>query len=198
MANNLTIGATYISEIELEDAQGNTIDVADCESLSIQIRQHGRVKETYVYGTDDEVQAGSTASKVAIEITQELSARLGEGKVLARAIITNGDFDFIVDGEQISLPDYHILTMYVELPDETEDLVTVIEHYRGLFDASVNAAPSSGGSGTSGAILGGDEWVISVAGTIFGIPVSVGNRILAKSNSPGQTSGNWTITGNQS
>jgi hypothetical protein len=191
MATNLTIGANYIAEIELLDTDGNTVTVASAESLSIQIRQHGRLYDTYVYGTDDELQDGSTASKLYIEITQELSARLKEGKVYARAIISNTDADYTVDTEQVSLPDYHILTMYVELPEDEDSVTTVIEHYRGFYDASVNAAPSSGGAGTGGAILGGDWWSLSVAGTIFGTPRSVGDTITALVNSPGQTSSNW-------
>ena len=195
MATSLTIGASTISEIDLIDVDGNTINVADAESLSIQIRQYGRLIDTYVYGTDDQVQDGSTASKVAIEITQALSASLREGRVLARAIIDNTDADYEVDGEQRSLPDYHILTMYIELPDANDDAVTTIDHYRGLYDASVNVAPSTGGAGTGGAILAGDRWRISVAGTIFGIPVSINDTIEANINSPGQTSGNWAISG---
>ena len=41
--------------------------------------------------------------------------------------------------------------------------------YRGGYDASSNVFPSSGGSGTAGAVMKGDMWVISVAGTLGGL-----------------------------
>jgi hypothetical protein len=65
---------------------------------------------------------------------------------------------------------------------------------RGNYDASINLFPSSGGSGTSGAILKGDLWTISVAGTLGGVVVTVGDVVRCLSNTPGQTSANWTIT----
>jgi hypothetical protein len=195
---NLTIGATTIVEIDLVDVDGNNINRDDCEYLAIEIRQYNRVLATYVFPDDEVLTEGTTDSKLKIEISQVLSAKFREGKVYARAIIENTDAEFVEDGEQKSLPDYHILTMYMELPDDNDDEVTVIDHYRGLYDASGDVAPSAGGSGTAGAILAGDEWVINVAGTIFGIDVNIGNRIMATVNNPGQTSGNWTISGNQS
>jgi len=63
---------------------------------------------------------------------------------------------------------------------------------RGAYDASVNAYPSSGGSGTAGAILKGDTWIISVAGTLpTGQAVSVGDVIFAIIDTPGNTQANW-------
>ena len=47
-----------------------------------------------------------------------------------------------------------------------DSLVVGLLDYRGGFDASVNAYPSSGGSGTGGAILKGDMWVVSVGGRL--------------------------------
>ena len=67
---------------------------------------------------------------------------------------------------------------------------------RGNHDASSNTFPSSGGSGTAGAILKGDLWTISVAGTLGGVAVTVGDVIRAKVDAPGTTSSNWVITGN--
>jgi len=65
---------------------------------------------------------------------------------------------------------------------------------RGNFDASVNAYPSSGGSGTSGAILKGDIWTISVPGTLpTGLIVKVGDTVRALVNTPGNTQANWAI-----
>lgn len=65
--------------------------------------------------------------------------------------------------------------------------------YRGAYDASSNTFPTSGGSGTGGAILKGDIWVISVAGTLGGSAVNISDLIIANTDTPGQTSSNWNI-----
>jgi hypothetical protein len=64
---------------------------------------------------------------------------------------------------------------------------------RGSFDASGNVFPSSGGSGTAGAILKGDIWTISVVGTLGGSVVSIGDTVRALTDTPGQTAANWSI-----
>ena len=68
---------------------------------------------------------------------------------------------------------------------------------RGSFDASGGTYPSSGGSGTAGAILKGDTWTISVAGTLpTGQVVEIGDVIRALIDTPGNTQANWAITQN--
>jgi hypothetical protein len=64
---------------------------------------------------------------------------------------------------------------------------------RGSFDASGNVFPSTGGSGTAGAVLKGDIWYISVAGTLGGSAVNIGDSVRALVNTPGQTASNWSI-----
>lgn len=64
---------------------------------------------------------------------------------------------------------------------------------RGNYDASSNLYPSSGGSGSAGAIKKGDLWYISVAGTLGGTSVVVGSSLRALVDTPAQTSGNWDI-----
>ena len=71
--------------------------------------------------------------------------------------------------------------------------VTGLLDDRGNYDASGNVFPSSGGSGTAGAILKGDLWYISVAGTLGGTSVVVGSSVRALVDTPGQTSSNWSI-----
>jgi hypothetical protein len=70
--------------------------------------------------------------------------------------------------------------------------------WRGAFDASVNAYPSTGGSGSAGAILAGDEWYASVGGNLdvsgLGvITISIGALIKALVNTPGTTPANWRV-----
>lgn len=67
---------------------------------------------------------------------------------------------------------------------------------RGNFDASGNAFPTTGGSGTAGAILKGDLWTVSVAGTLGGHAVTAGDVVRALTDTPGSTDGNWAITEN--
>ena len=75
-----------------------------------------------------------------------------------------------------------------------EGLVVGLWDDRGNFDASVNAYPSSGGSGTAGAIMKGDIWTISVTGTLpTGLVVEVGDTVRALIDSPANTQANWAI-----
>jgi hypothetical protein len=68
---------------------------------------------------------------------------------------------------------------------------------RGNFDASVNAYPSSGGSGIAGAIMKGDIWTVSVAGTLpTALVVAPGDTVRALVNTPGNTQANWAIAEN--
>ena len=74
-----------------------------------------------------------------------------------------------------------------------DGLVVGLLDDRGSYDASTNLFPSTGGSGTAGAILKGDIWYISVAGTLGGTLVNVGDNVRALVDTPGQTAGNWSI-----
>lgn len=64
----------------------------------------------------------------------------------------------------------------------------------GDYDASGNAFPTTGGTGTSGAIKRGNTFDISVAGTLGGEEVPPGATIRAKVDTPGQTLSNWRIS----
>ncbi len=78
-----------------------------------------------------------------------------------------------------------------------DGLVVGLLDDRGNYDASVNTFPATGGSGTAGAILKGDLWRISVAGTLGGTAVTIGDTLRALVDTPGQTAGNWaTIEAN--
>jgi hypothetical protein len=77
--------------------------------------------------------------------------------------------------------------------DYADGLVAGLLDYRGAFDASGNTFPSTGGSGSAGAILKGDMWIISVAGTLGGTAVQIGDSLIASIDTPGQTAGNWNV-----
>lgn len=74
-----------------------------------------------------------------------------------------------------------------------DGLVAGLLDYRGAYNASVNTFPASGGSGTAGAVMKGDMWVISNAGTLGGTAVQVGDSLISNVDTPGQTAGNWNI-----
>jgi hypothetical protein len=74
-----------------------------------------------------------------------------------------------------------------------DSLVIGLLDDRGNYDASGNLFPTTGGSGTSGAIKKGDIWTISVAGTLGGHSVTAGDSIRALADAPGQTSASWAI-----
>jgi hypothetical protein len=69
--------------------------------------------------------------------------------------------------------------------------VTGLFDDRGNYDASVNTFPTTGGSGAAGAVLKGDVWRITVAGTLGGIAYKIGDTIRALVDAPGQTAANW-------
>lgn len=64
---------------------------------------------------------------------------------------------------------------------------------RGNYDASVNTFPATGGSGTAGAVLKGDLWLVSVTGTLGGVAVGIGDSVRALVDTPGQTASNWSV-----
>jgi hypothetical protein len=61
------------------------------------------------------------------------------------------------------------------------------------FDASVDTFPTTGGSGTDGAIQKGNMFNITVAGSPAGELLPVGTLLLALTDAPGQTATNWRI-----
>jgi len=74
-----------------------------------------------------------------------------------------------------------------------DGLVVGLWDDRGAYDASGNVFPSTGGSGTAGAILKGDIWTISVAGTLGGVAVTTQDTVRAIVDTPGSTLGNWAF-----
>lgn len=70
---------------------------------------------------------------------------------------------------------------------------TALRSYQGVYDASSNLFPTTGGSGAAGAIAKGDTFLISVAGTLGTTSVIAGDEIIAEQDVPGQTAANWGI-----
>lgn len=70
--------------------------------------------------------------------------------------------------------------------------------FRGSYSAAGNVFPSTGGSGSAGAINKADVFKVSVGGTLGGVLTEVGAELISLVNTPGQTAANWLIihTGN--
>lgn len=83
--------------------------------------------------------------------------------------------------------------IYVASQAYADGLVVGLLDDRGNHDASPNTFPTTGGSGAAGAVLKGDLWRVSVAGTLGGQAVTAGDQIRVLVNTPGQTAGNWAI-----
>lgn len=74
-----------------------------------------------------------------------------------------------------------------------DGLVVGLLDDRGTYNASSNTFPTTGGSGSGGAILKGDIWYVGTAGTLGGKAVAIGDSFRALVDSPGQTAGNWSL-----
>lgn len=78
-----------------------------------------------------------------------------------------------------------------------DSLVTGLWDDRGNYNPTATSDyPASGGSGAGGAIMKGDIWTVSVAGTISGNVVNVGDTVRALVDTPGLTDANWAIAEN--
>ena len=100
--------------------------------------------------------------------------------------VANKSTDVIVDAQ--STTKYPSIKLF---KDYADSLVAGLLDYRGGYDAHINLYPSTWGSGDAWAIMKGDMRVISVAGTLSGKPIQVGDSIIANRDNPGQTDGYW-------
>lgn len=103
--------------------------------------------------------------------------------------VTNG----VTSNRVISVGSALRATSNIYAPHFSPQEITSTTNYRGTVDASSGSFPSTGGSGSSGSIMFGDMWQVSVAGTLGTIPVSIGDIIEAATNNPGQDSTKWSI-----
>lgn len=64
---------------------------------------------------------------------------------------------------------------------------------RGTWSAAGGTFPNTGGGGIAGAVIAGDSFIVSVAGTVGGVAFAVGDRLIAIADVPSATvyAGNW-------
>ena len=135
---------------------------------------------------------GDTAGAVArlagnTTTTKKFLTSVGDG---TNSTAPAYSLDFSTDGtfagnSDTIIPSQKAIKTYVD------GSVAGLLDYRGGYDASGNTYPVAGGSGTAGAVLKGDMWIISVAGTLGGEAVQVGDSIIANVDTPAQTASNW-------
>lgn len=141
--------------------------------------------------SNDDAQLAATdgATKVTSVIVSpdDIQINVTAGASTSSLHINPSDINFTADsltlnGDEIATENY------------VASAVAGLLDYRGVYDASVNAYPSSGGSGSAGAIVKSDFWIISVAGTLpTGLIVEAGDMVIAKVDTPGNTQANWNI-----
>jgi hypothetical protein len=127
----------------------------------------------------DRVTINSTGVGIGITPTQKLH------------VSGNGLFTGTVEGATPTTSGHLTTKSYVDTAITTA--VVGLWDDRGNYNASGNVFPSSGGSGTAGAILKGDIWTVSVAGTLGGVAVAVGDTVRALIDTPGSTLANWAL-----
>lgn len=85
--------------------------------------------------------------------------------------------------------------VYTNAQEYANSILTNLWNDRGAFNATVNTYPTTGGSGTAGAIMKGDIWTISVAATAGPLlGYIVGSTVRALITTPGQTGTNWAVS----
>lgn len=143
--------------------------------------------------TDDVIGAGSVTSVNSQTPDGSGNVTLTKGNIGLGNVDNTADVDKPVSTAQAAAD----TTVLNSAKSYADGLVVGLWDDRGSYDASGNAYPSSGGSGSDGAILKGDIWTISVAGTLpTGQVVEVGDVVRALVNSPGNTQSNWAIAQN--
>lgn len=101
--------------------------------------------------------------------------------------VANKSTDTALGTSDTAYPSQRAVKTYVD------NSVAGLLNDRGNHDASGNSFPTTGGSGSSGAVKKGDTWYVSVAGTLGGVAVNVGDTFRAKTDAPGQTASNWAV-----
>lgn len=166
--------ATSINKVTLTaPATGSTLTIADGKTLTAS----NTITLTATDGSTLAIGAGGTLGSAAYTASSAYEVPLTFSTGLTRSTNT-----ITVDTSVIATKSY------------ADSLVVGLLDDRGNYDASGNVFPSSGGSGTAGAVLKGDLWTISVAGTLGGAAVTAGDLVRALVDTPGQTASNWAVS----
>lgn len=129
--------------------------------------------------------SGNGTTGTPLGLTVDATPTDGSGNPVS----SNGTFDAIAT-EAAARTSGDAATL-VSANAYTDTMVTGLLDLRDAFDFSVNAYPTTGGSGTAGAVVKGDFYPASVGGSPTGRTIAVGDAVYALVNTPGQTAANW-------
>jgi hypothetical protein len=129
---------------------------------------------------------GTTTLVGNISATNLSGTNTGNQDLSGYELLTNKSTNVTTDGaSDTKYPSVKSVKTYVD------SAVAGLLDYRGSYDASGNVWPTTGGSGTAGAILKGDTWFISVIGILGSVAIQIGDAISALVDTPGSTASNW-------
>lgn len=145
------------------------------------------VVSSYVNGSQYIVRIGTTSSGV---VTIDMGP--GAKKVLMTSGV-QASSSYMIAGVDYLLSYNSALDSAAGAFVVVNELLHGYMNARGDYDASSNLFPAAGGSGVSGGIRHGDIFRISVAGTLGGTAVSIGDFVTTSVDNPGQTASNWYL-----
>jgi len=94
-------GENKIVLFNLTSEDGSDLPLSSLASLTVEIQQNGFTLVTYTYGTDHELEQGSSPSQLKMEVRTSLSTRFVPGIVSAIITTQTMDSDFDIDQKQI-------------------------------------------------------------------------------------------------
>jgi hypothetical protein len=153
-----------------------------------QLRSIQSVLTTYMAGTTGTVTATDTVVNAISKLQTQINSAISDytAKLATKEALSNKAVNFSVVNDTL-YPSVQAVKTYADA------LVAGVLKDCGNWDASVNTFPTTGGTGTGGAIKKGNLWYVSVAGKLGGVNVNVGDSFRALVDSPGQTATNWAV-----
>lgn len=151
-----------------------------------------------ITGTDPSVLGDWTAVSYPASPVSSVAGRTGD-VVLSKSDVALGSVDNTADVDKVvSTPQAAatIAAINAEVTNRNNAIAAAtagLVDDRGTYDASTDLFPTTGGSGTSGAVMRGDQWQISVKGTLGSGDVNPGDIIRALTDSPAQVETNWFV-----
>jgi len=166
----------------------DSVPEGDVNKYFTQLRSIESVLTTYAVSPSGVVLASDTVvgaiSKLQAQITDSIADYTT--KLAQRELLTNKATSFATVNHTL-YPTVQAVKTYADA------LVAGVIKDCGNWDASNNAFPTTGGSGTNGAIKKGNFWYVNVAGTLGGVAVNIGDSFRALVDTPGQTAANWAV-----
>lgn len=174
-----------------------TLDAGSPLGTEAEVTIHVSVDDSTIEIASDAIRIkdlGVVTSKIAANnVTLPKLAQIGTMKLLGN-----------VTGSTANVVEVTVLTTLSGSEDNTSiptskavndriaALITALGAMVGDHDASGGSFPTTG-TGSGGAIVKGNYWYITVAGTLGTHEVNIGDVLYAKVNAPGSTSTNWFV-----